>query len=151
MSDPGKQFPWIRVFGTLGWIVAGLIIGSLKIEPSIYTFLIAAGVSGCTRDYSVLYYLIRRQKEKQLPLHQEALGTESFVLFKSKPYLIFFIAAILVCIPLSFYYGFANGFLNELNIDKAAAKMTDGGNFQKRYLSWQYHSCLIALELKKCC
>src|ERR1043166_2336753 len=45
MTDPGKQFPWIRVFGTLGWIVAGLIIGGLKIEPTAYTFMIAAGVS----------------------------------------------------------------------------------------------------------
>src|SRR4051812_17591582 len=45
MSDPGKQFPWIRVFGTLGWIIAGLIIGGLKIEPTVYIFMIAAGVS----------------------------------------------------------------------------------------------------------
>src|ERR1043166_797418 len=45
MNDPGKQFPWIRVFGTLGWIAAGLIIGGLKIEPTAYTFMIAAGVS----------------------------------------------------------------------------------------------------------
>ena len=45
MTDPGKQFPWIRVFGTLGWIVAGLIIGGLKIEPTTYIFMIAAGVS----------------------------------------------------------------------------------------------------------
>ncbi|MFX5574578.1 hypothetical protein ABTD77_19250, partial [Acinetobacter baumannii] len=55
-----------------------------------------------------------------------ALGTEAFVLFKDKPYLIFFIAAILVCIPLSFYYGFANPFLNEINFPNAASKMTLG-------------------------
>jgi len=40
--------------------------------------------------------------------------------------LIFFIAAILVCIPLSFYYGFANPFLNELHLENAASKMTLG-------------------------
>src|SRR6266498_347600 len=45
MTDPGKQFPWIRVFGTLGWIAAGLIVGGLKIEPTIYTFMIAGSVS----------------------------------------------------------------------------------------------------------
>ena len=125
MSDPGKQFPWIRVFGTLGWIVAGLIIGSLKIEPSIYTFLIAAGVSAALGLFSFILPNTP-PKGKAVASASRALGTESFVLFKSKPYLIFFIAAILVCIPLSFYYGFANGFLNELNIDKAAAKMTMG-------------------------
>src|SRR5260221_14420720 len=56
----------------------------------------------------------------------KALGTEAFVLFKYKPYLIFFIAAIFVCIPLSFYFGFANGFLNEIGVNNAAGKMTMG-------------------------
>ncbi|MEY4930767.1 MAG: hypothetical protein RI909_1491, partial [Bacteroidota bacterium] len=50
----------------------------------------------------------------------------AFVLFKDKPYLIFFIAAILVCIPLSFYYGFANLFLNEAGMENAAGKMIFG-------------------------
>lgn len=45
MTDPGKQFPWIRVFGTAGWIVAGLVIGNLGIEKTASTFHIAAGVS----------------------------------------------------------------------------------------------------------
>ena len=45
MTDPGKQFPWIRVFGTLGWIVAGLLIGYLGIEKTANTFYMAAGVS----------------------------------------------------------------------------------------------------------
>ena len=45
MSDPGKQFPWIRVFGTVGWIVAGLLIGYLGIEKTASTFYMAAGVS----------------------------------------------------------------------------------------------------------
>src|ERR1700722_8953350 len=45
MSDPGKQFPWIRVFGTLGWIAAGITIGSLVLEKTSSTFMIAGGVS----------------------------------------------------------------------------------------------------------
>ncbi|MEJ0054445.1 MAG: MFS transporter [Bacteroidota bacterium] len=55
-----------------------------------------------------------------------ALGADAFVLFKNSSYLIFFIAAILVCIPLSFYYGFANVFLNELGMESAASKMILG-------------------------
>jgi len=125
MTDPGKQFPWIRVFGTLGWIVAGLIIGFLKIEPTATTFMIAAGVSVSLGLYS--FFLPNTPpKGKQAGSASSALGTEAFVLFKSKPYLIFFIAAILVCIPLSFYYGWANPFLNELKMDNAAGKMTIG-------------------------
>ncbi|MES1216143.1 MAG: MFS transporter, partial [Bacteroidota bacterium] len=45
MSDPGKQFPWIRVFGTLGWIAAGILIGKLAIEKTSSTFTMAAAVS----------------------------------------------------------------------------------------------------------
>lgn len=125
MTDPGKQFPWIRVFGTLGWIAAGLIIGGLKIEPTIYTFMIAAGVSAAL---GLLSFILPNTppKGKSATSASKALGTEAFVLFKSKPYLIFFIAAILVCIPLSFYYGWANPFLNELKVENAAGKMTMG-------------------------
>ena len=125
MTDPGKQFPWIRVFGTLGWIVAGLMIGGLKIEPTIYTFMIAGGVSA---TLGLLSFILpdTPPKGKQASSASKALGTEAFVLFKSKPYLVFFIAAILVCIPLSFYYGWANPFLNEIMVENAAGKMTMG-------------------------
>src|SRR6476660_9187940 len=125
MSDPGKQFPWIRVFGTLGWIVAGLIIGGLKIEPTTYIFMIAGGVSLLL---GLLSFILPNTppKAKAVTSASQALGTQAFVLFKSRPYLIFFIAAILVCIPLSFYYGWANPFLNELQVKNAAGKMTLG-------------------------
>src|SRR4030095_15885678 len=45
MSDPGKRFPWIRVFGTLGWIVANLLLGYLGWEKSASSFYLAASVS----------------------------------------------------------------------------------------------------------
>jgi nucleoside transporter len=54
------------------------------------------------------------------------LGTDAFVLFKSRSFFIFFVSAILICIPLSFYYGFANPFLNEVGLENAASKMTMG-------------------------
>jgi nucleoside transporter len=121
MTDPGKQFPWIRVFGTLGWIVAGTIIGRYQLETVATTFQIAAGASVLLGLFSfILPNTPPKGKESQAP------GTEAFVLFKEKPYLIFFVAAILVCIPLSFYYGFANNFLVELGMKNSAFKMTLG-------------------------
>jgi nucleoside transporter len=54
------------------------------------------------------------------------LGIDALVLFKDRPYLIFFIAAIFVCIPLSFYFGFANLFLNQAGMQNAAGKMVMG-------------------------
>ena len=125
MSDPGKQFPWIRVFGTIGWIVAGIIIGSYQLEKTSSTFLIAAGASAAL---GLLSFILPNTPPRANTgaSASRALGAEAFVLFKDKPYLIFFIAAILVCIPLSFYYGFANNFLNELQVENAATKMTLG-------------------------
>jgi len=123
MTDPGKQFPWIRVFGTLGWIVAGLMIGFLGIEKTPSTFIMASVVSAALGLFS---FILPNTPPKGGEGASAALGTEAFVLFKDKPYLIFFIAAILVCIPLSFYYGFANPFLNDVGMENAASKMTLG-------------------------
>ena len=122
MTDPGKQFPWIRVFGTLGWIIAGIMIGQLGIEKTVSTFHMAAGAS---LVLGLISFTLPNTPPKGKST-ESAIGTEAFVLFKDKPYFIFFIAAILVCIPLSFYYGFANVFLNEIGMENAASKMTLG-------------------------
>ena len=125
MSDPGKQFPWIRVFGTVGWIVAGLLIGYLGIEKTASTFYMAAGVSVLLGVFSFMLPNTAPKAGKG-GTASDALGAQAFVLLKNRPYLIFFIAAILVCIPLSFYYGFANLFLNEVGMENAAGKMILG-------------------------
>lgn len=122
MTDPGKQFPWIRVFGTLGWILAGVLISSLGLDKSSVTFQMAA-IASLALGFSSFILPNTPPKGKT---SESPLGTEAFVLFKDKPYLIFFIAAILVCIPLSFYYGFANVFLNQLGMENVAFKMTFG-------------------------
>jgi nucleoside transporter len=125
MTDPGRQFPWIRVFGTAGWIAAGWVISSLGVETSASTFTTAAIVSA---GLGLLSFFLPNTPPKGVAAGTagKALGTEAFVLFRNRPYLIFFIAAILVCIPLSFYYGFANLFLNEVGMQDAAKKMTLG-------------------------
>ena len=122
MTDPGKQFPWIRVFGTVGWIVSGILIGQLGIEKTAATFQMAAIASFAL---GVISFTLPNTPPKGKS-SESAIGTEALVLFKDKPYLIFFIAAILVCIPLSFYYGFANLFLNEAGLENAAGKMILG-------------------------
>jgi nucleoside transporter len=123
MTDPGKQFPWIRVFGTVGWIIAGLAIGQLGIEKTPSTFHMAAIASVAL---GVISFALPHTPPKGKTTASSALGTDAFALFADKPYLVFFIAAILVCIPLSFYYGFANLFLNEVGMQNAAGKMILG-------------------------
>jgi len=122
MTDPGKQFPWIRVFGTLGWIIAGTLITIFGFEKTPLTFYMAAGASVFL---GVISFALPNTPPKGKS-SESAIGTEAFVLFKDKAYLIFFIAAILVCIPLSFYYGFANVFLNDIGMTGTAFKMTFG-------------------------
>lgn len=125
MTDPGKQFPWIRVFGTLGWIASGIMIGVLSIEKSPSTFFMAAIISAAL---GLISFILPNTPPKAATSASASrvLGTESFSLFKEPSYLVFFVAAILVCIPLSFYYGFANLFLNEIGMENAASKMILG-------------------------
>ena len=126
MSDPGRMFPWIRVFGTAGWIISGLMIFALGIEGTEFTFQMAAIASLLLGLFSFILPDTPPKGESAGSSVSSAVGVEAFVLFKNKPYLVFFISAVLVCIPLSFYYGFANLFLNEVGMENAAGKMTLG-------------------------
>lgn len=126
MSDPGRMFPWVRVFGTVGWIISGLMIIALEIEGTEFTFQMAAIASLVLGLFS---FALPNTPPKGKVVDASAsavIGTDAFVLFREKPYLVFFIAAVLVCIPLSFYYGFANLFLNQAGLEDAAGKMTLG-------------------------
>jgi nucleoside transporter len=125
MSDPGKQFPVIRVFGTIGWVISGFMIALLGIEQTPSTFQMAAIVSLGLGVFS--FFLPNTPPQAKTPSTAKSiLGIDAFILFKDKPYLIFFIAAIFVCIPLSFYFGFANLFLNQAGMQNAAGKMVMG-------------------------
>jgi nucleoside transporter len=125
MADPGKQFPVVRVFGTIGWVISGFMIARLGIEKSAVTFHMAAIVSAVLGIYSFMLPDTPPQGKTQSSA-RSILGIDAFVLFRDKPYLIFFIAAIFVCIPLSFYFGFANLFLNQSGMQNAAGKMVLG-------------------------
>lgn len=126
MTDPGKQFPWIRVFGTVGWILAGVLSSALGIEKNQSTFHLAAGASALL---GILSFVLPDTPPRGAGANgsaSSALGTDAFVLFKDRAYLVFFIAAVLVCIPLSFYYSGANLFLNDTGMTNVAGKMTLG-------------------------
>lgn len=125
MTDPGKQFPLVRVFGTVGWVIAGFMIALLGIEQTTGTFIMAAIVSTGLGLFS--FVLPDTPPPAREPTSvKSVMGTDAFVLFRDRPYLIFFIAAIFVCIPLSFYFGFANLFLNQAGMQNAAGKMVMG-------------------------
>jgi nucleoside transporter len=124
MKNPGKEFPAVRVWGTVGWITAGLLIGFMDIEGSALTFRIAAG---CSCLLGVLGFLLPdTPPQKQSRNLAAILGLDALVLFRDRSFVIFFLTSIALCIPLAFYYGFANPFLNDIGVQNAAGKMTLG-------------------------
>jgi nucleoside transporter len=126
MGDDNAEFPWVRAWGTAGWIVVNLIIGFMAIEDSALTFQIAAGVSLFMGLYSFSLPHTPPKKKGQKVTAREAIGLDALGVLKDQSFLILFIASVLICIPLSFYYSFTNGFLNEVGFENAAGKMTLG-------------------------
>lgn len=125
MQDPGKQFPLVRVFGTVGWVIAGFMIAILGIEQTPLTFYMAAIVSFALGVFSFMLP-DTPPLARTTTTAKSILGIDALVLFKDRSYLIFFVAAIFVCIPLSFYFGFANLYLNQSGMENTAGKMVMG-------------------------
>ncbi|HEV7621296.1 MAG TPA: nucleoside permease [Flavisolibacter sp.] len=135
MSNPSKEFPGIRVLGTIGWIVAGLIIGWLGWEATqanhttnlALTFKMASIASLVLAVICLTLPNTPPPKAKDQNISiREVLGFDAFSLFKNKNYLIFFIASIAISIPLAFYYNFTNVFLKEINVKAGAGIQTIG-------------------------
>lgn len=130
MKDPSKQFASIRVLGSVGWIFAGLTIGYLGWEGTQnlkFTFYMAATASALLGLYSFFLPSAppRLGSDQSISL-REILGLDALNLLKDRGFLFFFIASILICIPLAFYYQHANQFLNEVGMEAAASKMILG-------------------------
>lgn len=129
MTDPEKEFSYIRLWGTIGWIVAGLLIGWLSLEKKgnlQETFVIAAAVSAALGLFSFTLPHTPPPKAGTKATLGEIVGLDALKLLKQKNFLVFFIASTLICIPLAFYYQETNIFLNEAGMEKAAGKMTMG-------------------------
>ncbi len=127
MDDPGREFPPIRVLGTIGWIVAGLFIGTLGLEATARPLQIAAGGSVALGLFCLaLPHTPPMKRAGERATFGSILGLDALKLLGERSFAIFVLGSFLVCIPLQFYYAFANLFLNELNVSNAAGKMTLG-------------------------
>ena len=126
MQDPGREFPGVRVLGTIGWIVAGLLVGSLGLEATAVPMRLAAAGSVLLGIFCLLLPHTPPQKSAHRVTWNEVLGLDALKLMRDSSFAIFVLGSFLICIPLQFYYTFTNPFLNELNVTNAAGKMTLG-------------------------
>jgi len=126
MQRPDKEFPAVRVFGTLGWIAAGVLVGGLGVEATAAPLRIAALCSAAMGLFSFTLPATPPRSPRRRVTVRDVLGLDALTLLRDPSFAVFVAGSLLTCIPLSFYYGFANLFLNERAVANAAAKMTLG-------------------------
>ena len=126
MSDPKSEFGPIRVLGTLGWILAGLIVGSLGWEATAKPIQLAAAASLLMAIYCLTLPATPPLATKSRSGIEGIFPREAVSLLKERSMAVFAAASFLICIPLQFYYAFTNLFLNESGVRNAAGQMTGG-------------------------
>ena len=132
MDAPDIQFPKIRVWGTIGWIVAGLLITFVlgarfeNVEATTIPMKMAAIGSFVLGVYCLSLPSTPAKSTGKKVTIGEMLGFEAFALLKDKSFAVFAACSLLISIPLAFYYTFANLYLNEIGMEGVAAKMSLG-------------------------
>ncbi len=121
-----EQFPAVRVWGTIGWIVAGLALGAMGWSASLNIFWLGALSSIALGIYSfTLPNTPPPARNKPLDL-ASLFMLDAFKLLKNLPFLVFAVCSMLICIPLAYYYGQTSAFLGAAGFEQAASTMTLG-------------------------
>jgi nucleoside transporter len=125
ISDQSK-FPALRVWGTVGWIVAGLVTGMLGWSFSLNMFMLA-GVAALILGVFCFFLPHTPPPAKGQPVNFRTLFMlDALSLFKKPAFAVFLISSTLICIPLAYYYGITSYFLSDTGFVQPASAMTIG-------------------------
>ena len=139
LSDSARQFPPIRALGTIGWIVAGLLIGfgpdlmgmaglasSGPLEPTTTPILLAAGASALLGFYCLTLPSPPPSPARTGQGFLALVGLDFAVAMRDRGFWVFIACSTLIVVPLSFYYAYANTFLISAGMPRAAAVQSLG-------------------------
>ena len=153
VPDVERDFPRIRVMGTIGWIASGLACGFLPqmlgyadISPTNIPLLITAGSSALLGVFAFFLPDTPPKSTGKMDI-KVMLGPDALILLRDKNFLVFFFCSFLFAMPLAFYYIFANGYLTEVGMKNATGWMTLG-QFSEIFFCWHCRFSLNALVSK---
>jgi len=126
VQDSEKEFPLIRVFGTIGWIVAGLTVGWLAWTDRIEMFHLAGAAGIVMGLYCFTLPHTPPPAKGSKASIGELLGADALVLFKNGSFRIFILSSFLICIPLAFYYQLAERAIRATGFESTTVVMTFG-------------------------
>ncbi|WP_455852897.1 MFS transporter [Pantoea endophytica] len=126
LSSSDKSFPVVRVFGTIGWIVAGIFIGVTGIASSTAIFTLAAICSVALAIYS-LTLPHTPAPAKGMPLKvRDLFCADAFALLKIRHFFVFALCATLISIPLGTYYAYTASWLADAGVSNVSTAMSFG-------------------------
>ena len=125
-KNPAKEFPLVMLMGSVGWIAAGFAVSALKLEDNAGMFRLAAAAALVMGLYSFTLPHTPPKGAGAPVSARTMLGLDALRLMRDRSFATFMICSFLICVPLSFYFNWMHAFMGELNIEKAAMKMTGG-------------------------